>query len=262
MKYSYSVKIMNPSRKTNFSVHKLGVTHELSSFGDVQDELSRMLHTQVTQVGYVLPGHGWKEKLKSLDCNSDIRQMYVDYGKKTDILLWCYALTDDNHSDCSATEKRSSKQRKRSNSPDKATTDQPRSKRNTCAKKIKEVEAIVLKLKEQHESKFSVEKINAWAHMIHMGKHTSYTVPPNLPYFGKQKCGDSTEVPQSTSTTSVATLSPGKRINLRSECMDQLSKRHTLLEKGAITQAQYAVHQKTILGDIADLLFSTYPLIV
>ena len=95
-KYNYSVKAMNPSRKTNFSVHRLGITHTFTSFGDVQEVLSTLLHTEVTQVGYVLPGHGWKGKLKSLDCNSDIQDMYVHYGRKTDILLWCYALTEDN----------------------------------------------------------------------------------------------------------------------------------------------------------------------
>ena len=47
-------------------------------------------------------------------------------------------------------------------------------------------------------------------------------------------------------------MSPGKRINLRSECMDQLNKWHGLLEKGAISQTQYDEFKK-IIGDIADL---------
>ena len=72
----------------------------------------------------------------------------------------------------------------------------------------------------------------------------------SLPYFSRRKAKqDSTSL-----ETSVPCLSPGKRINLRSECMNQLSVWHNLLEKGAISQAQYDEFQKKILGDIADLI--------
>ena len=107
-------------------------------------------------------------------------------------------------------------------------------------------------LKAKHGTQYSVEKLNAWAHLIHIGKHESHDTPPDLPYFvGRvKKKGNSTapshEMP-------LPCMSPGKRINLRSECMDQLSKWHLLLEKGAITQNQYDEFQKKIIEDIADL---------
>jgi len=110
------------------------------------------------------------------------------------------------------------------------------------------VEKIVASLREKH-SQYSVEKLNVWAHMIHMGKHASYEVPPNLPYFVGQKSKAGT----STCESPFPNMSPGKRINLRTECMDQLSKWHGFLEKGAITQKQYNEFQKKILGDLADL---------
>ena len=37
-----------------------------------------------------------------------------------------------------------------------------------------------------------------------------------------------------------STKSPGKRIQYRSECMDQLDKWHLLLSRGVITQEQYS----------------------
>ena len=49
------------------------------------------------------------------------------------------------------------------------------------------------------------------------------------------------------------TRSLGKRISLRTECMDQHRKWHGLLEMCAITSSQYDEFQKKIVGDIADL---------
>ena len=87
-------------------------------------------------------------------------------------------------------------------------------------------------LKDKHGSKYSTEQLNAWAHMISVGKHCSFEDPPNLPYFvGKARSHkDDTADPQhalSMSTdkpSSIAvSLSPGKCVSLRTECIDQLS---------------------------------------
>lgn len=103
------------------------------------------------------------------------------------------------------------------------------SKRTSSAQKLQN---IVEKLKEKHAASNGIEKLNAWAH-LHMGKHISYETPPNLPYFGKG--GDSTSKLQKAQTVP----SPSKRLGFRGECIEQLSKWHTLLEKGAITVRQY-----------------------
>ena len=58
-----------------------------------------------------------------------------------------------------------------------------KSKRDGIAKKISQVKEVVQKLKEKHGSLYSIEKLNAWAHMIDIGKHDSYETPPDLPYF-------------------------------------------------------------------------------
>ena len=51
-----------------------------------------------------------------------------------------------------------------------------------------------------------VEKLNAWAHMIHTGKHESCEIPPDILYFSKEKkmCDPSAHN---------MALSPGKRIS-------------------------------------------------
>ena len=76
--------------------------------------------------------------------------------------------------------------------------------------------------------------------MIQMKKHASYVNPPDKPFFHQKKlAGDKP-----------SGVSPGKRIELRSKCIDQLEKWHVLLERGAISQEEYDGLQKTILGDI------------
>ena len=73
---------------------------------------------------------------------------------------------------------------------------------------------------------------------IHTHKHESLDVPPNKPFFGKKKSGDSIGI------------SPGKRINLRSECINKLDKWHQLKERGVISDDQYDEFQKNILLDM------------
>ena len=156
--------------------------------------------------------------------------------KYFDILLWCHTVSDD--SKCSQSRKRSS-----------FADGEPVSKRAACAQKLTEVEEIVTDLKAKHGSAYPVEKLNAWAHMIHMGKHSSHELPPDLPYFrGTKKASD-----EHKAMTDLPSMSPGKRISLRTECMDQLKKWHSLLEMGAITASEYDEFQKKIVGDIADL---------
>ena len=74
--------------------------------------------------------------------------------------------------------------------------------------------------------------------MISMKKHTSYESPPDKRFFlAKQEKGKTG-------------VSPGKRIDLWSKCIDQLEKWHTLLDRKAITIEEYKELQQTILGDI------------
>lgn len=59
--------------------------------------------------------------------------------------------------------------------------------------------------------------------------------PRDKPFFHSSK---SSKGKSSTSSSGSNSLSPAKRIGLRTECINQLDKWHMLLERGAITQEQ------------------------
>ena len=72
---------------------------------------------------------------------------------------------------------------------------------------LKQVEEVVEKLREKHGTNYSVEKLNAWAHLNHMEKHSSYIEPPNPLYFGKRHQASS-----SAAANVSVTCSPVKRV--------------------------------------------------
>ena len=51
------------------------------------------------------------------------------------------------------------------------------------------------------------------------------------------------------SEASTATVSPGKRLQMKLECIDQLDKWHQLMEEG-VTAEQYKEIQDNIMNDI------------
>ena len=76
--------------------------------------------------------------------------------------------------------------------------------------------------------------------MIQLKNHDSYEVPPSKPFFKTKKAA---------TTPPSVTLSPGKRISYKMECINQLDKWHSLLEKGVISKTQFDELQGTILND-------------
>ena len=139
-------------------------------------KLSAVVDSPVGDIGYISPGHGMKGKKHPLVDEEDIVAMYTLYRCKHNVLLWCYlcsAGVDQSGS--------SGKKRKHGDEADSA----PRSKRVINEKKIQEIEDIVTELKEKHGSKYKVEHLNAWAHLIHLGTHSFLDTPP---YFVGRKC--------------------------------------------------------------------------
>ena len=119
-----------------------------------------------------------------------------------------------------------------------------RSKYSAEHNKVFELQEIVDELEKRHSKKYTIEQLRAWGHMMMMKKHDSYDDPPDKRFFKQNK----EEQPAATGTRS-----PGKRIHYRSECMDQLDKWHSLLQRGVITQEQYTEMQESILSDIKKL---------
>ena len=119
---------------------------------------------------------------------------------------------------------------------------------------MNEVEEIEEELKGKHDCQYSDEQIRAWAHLIQMKKHGSYDDPPNKPFWrnriNNKKTKGKTSNASAESQPSTSYNSPGKQVLLRGQLIDQLSKWHDLLERGAITQQQYEKLQGTIITDV------------
>ena len=63
----------------------------------------------------------------------------------------------------------------------------------------------------------------------------------------------STSPKRGDSSGAVPGVSPGKRLGMRSQCLDQLGKCIDILDKGGLSQAEFNELQKAILADIKTL---------
>ena len=91
---------------------------------------------------------------------------------------------------------------------------------------------------------FSNEQTHTWTHMISMHRHDSYELLPDKPFFRKRK------VPKMPSGDDSTGVSPGEKLSMRRECIDQLHKWHDLYEKRAISKEQYEEFQSSIPEDV------------
>ena len=136
-------------------------------------------------------------------------------GKKT-ITLWFYT--------------NGAKKGKRSRSPIEVETAKCAKNRTLAhSEKAEEVETIFKEMNENHTGTYTEEKLRAWAHLIHMDKHKSYSQPPDMPYFKKAS-------KPSCVSDSITLISPSKQLTMRSAYIEQMDKWHSLLQKGGIKQ--------------------------
>ncbi len=227
---TYVLKIINPNNKGGeVLVNHIDDIKEVFTSADALmsklcDSFSEYTEGYDTLFGYITPGHGFKGKQEQITTDIDLSDMYEAHKKRKRIMLWL----------------KCKPARKRVEHPE---SNVPSSKRQNPAHTslidaMSAVGSIVDSLKQKHGQRYTPVQLNCWAHMIHTHKHDSLDVPPNKPFFGKKKSADPIAV------------SPGKRINLRSECITQLDKWHQLKERGVVSEEQYTELQKTILTDI------------
>lgn len=138
---------------------------------ELNKTVSEFLKSSVSQIGYIIPGHGMKGKTTVIRQDSDLKTMYAIFYSKRDIVLCCIGELRDNLVSG----------RKHSN------TDVASLPKAKSAKIMTDVREIIEKLRSKHGSKYSIEKYSAWAHMIHMQKYESYDNIPDLPYFSGRK---------------------------------------------------------------------------
>lgn len=247
-KHSYSVKIINPNRKTAYSVRKLRVNYDFETPEDIKQQLTDAFTEHIPdsnvdlEIGYITPGHGARGQQRWIIDEKDMQDMYNEYKGRNEVLLWFYIPSSTTNVSARA----------RSRSPD------PRKKKpsgSNYEKKLDEVDTIVGKLREKHSGKYPEEKLRMWGHLIQMGKHGSYSDPPDLPFFRKKSVGSLSTHKSGVPTNPILSsdVSPSKRVQMRSMCIEQLDRWHALLLKGGISQQQYDEMQAKIFKDMQDM---------
>lgn len=205
----------------------------------LSEKFAEFIRNNNLSLGFIQPGHGAKGRQIQVSSDEDLTMMYEHHKGKKHILLWIKVHV------ISQTGRGTKRPLSAINTPNDGTSTNVGTKKTSSnyqshIEKMSEVQSIVAELDKRHGTIFTKEQLTAWAHMIGMKKHDSYDEPPKKPFFKTKKVIEKYG----------NTLSPGKRISYRSECIDQLDKWHTLLEKGAISHVQFEELQATILGDI------------
>jgi len=80
-----------------------------------------------------------------------------------------------------------------------------------------------------------------------MKRHTSLDEPPDHPFFRGYKKADSSKSANDQCTSNSTHVSPVKRLSICSTLIEQLDKCVRILEKGGLSQAEYAELQQCIL---------------
>ena len=223
------VKIINPKHSGGNTVEEWEIDEKFDTFTSLRSEIGKAFSEFIVSdfdFGYMQPGHGMKGKQFIVSTDSDITAMYKEFKNKKCILLWIKCL---------------SRPRKRSNESADNCPDPKRSTSNYGAvvEKMHEVDVIVKDLESRHKGKWTTEQIRCWANMIQMKDWHSYENPPNKPFF-KTK----------STHPSGSGVSLGKKVTLRSQCIQQLDKWHDLSIRGVISDEQYKEFKDTILADM------------
>ena len=178
--------------------------------------------------------------------------MYRVYHGKKEILLWCNA------------HDQAPKKRTRSPGMEEEDEGQKRAKSSRYDRftdKMTEVEEIEAELREKHSNgTYSEYQLRSWAHLIQMKKHCSYDKPPDKPFWKTTQQRKSIASGSTTASLivggpegSLSKDSPGKRINMRGKCMEQLMQLHKLFENNVITEEQYEEMKSDIMGEVKRL---------
>ena len=206
----------------------------------------RNVEEDTIEMGFIEPGHGAKGRQQWLVDDDDLADMYKAYNGEKEILLLAYL---------------GGSKRLRSQSPEAIeSSKRKKTKYDAHTRKMCEVEEIVDDLHDRHGTTYTQEQYNVWAHMINLRKHNSRDKPPEKPFFRgpkKKHCASADSVQSSLSRSGGESsgllptgISPGKRIQLRSQSMQQLEMWHSLYEKGAVEDDEYRRVQANILSDI------------
>ena len=121
-------------------------------------------------------------------------------------------------------------------------------------KSLIEVDEKYDELRKKHGTKYTLEQLRMWAHMIRLGKHDSTDEPPDKPFWcGRKRQQADTKDQPCVKKAMLDSAVDKSRVSVRSELLDQLGKRHKLNEAGVVSDDEYEELKKTILSDIRQL---------
>ena len=275
--YTYTLKIINPKRKSQFRVEKFrkeGVFKsplELQTF--IAESYKECVPPASTEfdIGYFKPSRGSsKVYIKS---NADIECMYESYKDQLELNIWCIGEDQEEYEEPTGA---INKRRRYDQDPQKT------SRRQSIRD---EVDEIFLELKEKHEQNYTAQQLRLWANMLQIGTWKDRDNPPKNPMFGYN--GKSQAKPSLTDAlASVAEglaraigprvqspspitssadqgspnarlaemgVSPSKCAKLRSQYIEQLKQLHQLLELTAISKDEYDEQKGDILKKMHEL---------
>jgi len=162
--YSYVVKIIPPSKKSNYTERIWHHINEIYISSETRAKLKQSFSEQVPDtsdyhVGYFEKRHNRKH----WNDNSD--DMYSSYQCSDTIKLWCdrYEEKSGRH-----TQKESGKEK----TVDTTKEDD---------KKHDKFESIVQELVDEHGDNYTEAQLRVWARLIVNGLHSSTSTPPNIP---------------------------------------------------------------------------------
>ena len=174
--YTYTLKIINPKRKSEFRVEKFRkggafkTPMELRLFiiGNYEELVPS--YTEF-DIGYYKPSRGsTKVYIKS---DTDMQIMYECYKDQCELNIWCVGNSQDDSEEPSvaaATKKR------------KCDQDVQKSSRRQSIRD--EVDEIFMELKGKFESKYTAQQLRLWANMLQVGTWKDRENPPQNPMFG------------------------------------------------------------------------------
>lgn len=274
MTYSYTLKIINPKRKSEFRVEKFWKVGAFKAPMELRLFIIGSYEELVPSstdfdIGYYKPSRGLtKIYIKS---DTDMQIMYESYKDQCELNIWCVGNCQDENeepSNATATKKR------------KCDQDSQKSLRRLSVRD--EVDEIFMELKGKFESKYTAQQLRLWANMLQVGTWKDRENPPQNPMFGyngksQTKTPSLTEAlssvaeelaralrsptpsgNQSPPTSSHAQLnemgvSPSKCASLRSQYIDQLKQLHQLLELTAINKDEHDLQKADILKKLQQL---------
>ena len=258
---TYSVKVINRNRKSEWAVCKLRVPSQKFEKLEklkwqVGESLKDAVENPVKTIGYIEHGHGMRGKQRWLTTDEDLVDMYEHFSSKNDaeILLWCYSPQEGNTTSGSTSTVRGEKRRR--SSEDLPATSKRTTKFELHQKKMSDLEEIYEELQETHLDCYTAEQLRAWAHLIQMNKHDSYEEPPNKPFFRNTRKRGSSSAISSVSNASAAItphVSPSKAVDLRMKNYQQLRYLQSLYDDGIINDTELADQKSSIMLSLKNL---------